>query len=319
MESQEIPNEALKQHIQRLVETIDIETTGLKSFIRLLSKEIGEDISHRKAFIKTELTAALTERLSQDGKDEEEEEDEDDEIDEEEEQWGEMKQRTKRKKAINKDGGSKGDKGLKQKKEISPQLAEFIGQGNRMARTDIVKAMWAYIKEHELQDPAKKSDIVLDDRMKEVFGCDRFTMFSMNKYISVHIHPFKPLDLSSKPKENTPKKRKAAGDKKRRSGGTQPPWRLSEELATVVDASELPRPQVVSKIWEYIKANDLQNPNDKREIICDDKLRAIMKKDKVTMFNMNKLITPHFLEKIENDGNKKARVENDDDDDEEED
>jgi chromatin remodeling complex protein RSC6 len=43
-----------------------------------------------------------------------------------------------------------------------------------------------------------------------------------------------------------------------------------------------------------------QNPNDKREILCDDKLAAIMGgQNKVTMFNMNRFITQHLIEKLD--------------------
>jgi SWIB/MDM2 domain len=45
---------------------------------------------------------------------------------------------------------------------------------------------------------------------------------------------------------------------------------------------------VVSKVWDYIKKNNLQNPSNKREIVADDKLRAVFGKDSVTMFEMNK-------------------------------
>lgn len=54
--------------------------------------------------------------------------------------------------------------------------------------------------------------------------------------------------------------------------------------------SQLSRPQVVKKIWEYIKANELQDPSDKRQILCDEKLQSVFKTDKVHMFTMNKLL-----------------------------
>jgi chromatin remodeling complex protein RSC6 len=47
---------------------------------------------------------------------------------------------------------------------------------------------------------------------------------------------------------------------------------------------------VVKKIWEYIRAHDLQNPSDKRQIICDDAMERVFKQDKVHMFTMNKLL-----------------------------
>ena len=53
------------------------------------------------------------------------------------------------------------------------------------------------------------------------------------------------------------------------------PLQPSNELAAVVGSTPLPRTEVVSKVWEYIKANNLQNPANKREILADDKLRAV--------------------------------------------
>jgi chromatin remodeling complex protein RSC6 len=51
----------------------------------------------------------------------------------------------------------------------------------------------------------------------------------------------------------------------------------------------------VSKVWDYIKSNNLQNPENKREIIADDKLQAIFGgKDKVSMFEMNKHLSNHL-------------------------
>ena len=50
-----------------------------------------------------------------------------------------------------------------------------------MSRPQVVKQLWVYIREHTLQDPAKKSDIINDDLFKEIFGVERMTMFSMNK------------------------------------------------------------------------------------------------------------------------------------------
>jgi SWIB/MDM2 domain len=53
------------------------------------------------------------------------------------------------------------------------------------------------------------------------------------------------------------------------------PLQPSTALAAIVGSSPLPRTEVVSKVWDYIKANNLQNPQNKREILADDKLQAI--------------------------------------------
>ncbi|KAJ3512978.1 hypothetical protein NM208_g15251 [Fusarium decemcellulare] len=57
---------------------------------------------------------------------------------------------------------------------------------------------------------------------------------------------------------------------------------------------QLSRPQVVKKLWEHIKGNDLQDPKDKRQIICDEKMQAVFKQSRVDMFRMNKEIGNHL-------------------------
>jgi upstream activation factor subunit UAF30 len=74
----------------------------------------------------------------------------------------------------------------------------------------------------------------------------------------------------------------------------QKPLQPSEELAAVVGTSPLPRGEVVSKIWEYIRSHNLQNPENRREILADDKLTKVFGTDKVTMFEMNKHLTRHL-------------------------
>lgn len=73
------------------------------------------------------------------------------------------------------------------------------------------------------------------------------------------------------------------------------PMNLSAELEEVVGKGPMPRSQVVKKMWEYIKKHDLQNPQNKRNIIADDKLKPIFGgKDEVTMFEMTKLVSQHL-------------------------
>ena len=72
------------------------------------------------------------------------------------------------------------------------------------------------------------------------------------------------------------------------------PLQPSKELAAIVGADPLPRSEVVSKVWEYIKKNSLQNPENKREILADKQLEAVFGKPKVTMFEMNKHLAQHL-------------------------
>ena len=74
----------------------------------------------------------------------------------------------------------------------------------------------------------------------------------------------------------------------------QKPLQPSKELAAVVGSDPLPRGQMVSRVWDYIKQHDLQNPENRREILADDRLRPIFGKDRVTMFEMNRYLAQHL-------------------------
>lgn len=69
------------------------------------------------------------------------------------------------------------------------------------------------------------------------------------------------------------------------------PLTPSPLLAAVIGATPLPRTEVTKKIWEYIKANNLQAPENKRNINADAKLKPIFGKDQVTMFELTKLVS----------------------------
>ena len=87
-------------------------------------------------------------------------------------------------------------KGFNKLMELSPALATLLGE-KQCSRPQVVKLLWARIKENNLQNPANKSEIFLDSEMKGVFGCDSFTMFSMNKYLKDHLMMIQPTKISS--------------------------------------------------------------------------------------------------------------------------
>jgi len=70
--------------------------------------------------------------------------------------------------------------------------------------------------------------------------------------------------------------------------------RTSAELAAITGSDPLPRSQVVSKMWDHIRKNNLQNPQNKREILADDKLKKIFGTDRCSMFDMNKHLSRHL-------------------------
>lgn len=88
--------------------------------------------------------------------------------------------------------------------------------------------------------------------------------------------------------------KKTAVKETKEGTGIHAPVQPSKELGAIVGNDKLPRSQVISKVWEYIKAKELQNPDNKREILADDNLKKVFGKDKATMFEMNKYISQHL-------------------------
>ena len=97
--------------------------------------------------------------------------------------------------------------------------------------------------------------------------------------------------MPTKTSQKVREKKVAGGGK---ANALQQPLRPSEELAVVVGPGPLPRGEVVSKVWDYIKANNLQNHEDRREILADDRLGKVFGTDRVTMFEMNKHLARHL-------------------------
>jgi chromatin remodeling complex protein RSC6 len=69
----------------------------------------------------------------------------------------------------------------------------------------------------------------------------------------------------------------------------------SAALAAIIGPEALPRTEIVKRLWSYILANQLQDPNNKRFIIADAKLKKVLGGKKiVSMFEMTKLVAEHL-------------------------
>lgn len=90
------------------------------------------------------------------------------------------------------------------------------------------------------------------------------------------------------PKEKTPTKRKP-------SAALLKPVQPDEILSAVVGSTPVSRGELTKKVWDYIKANKLQDANKKTLINADAKLKAVFGgKEQVTMFEMTKLVSGHI-------------------------
>lgn len=114
----------------------------------------------------------------------------------------------------------------------------------------------------------------------------------------------KKIMPKSKPVSKKRKRSQTSGGGGGGSGFTAP-CSLSDSLCTFLSlptGSHLARTQVVKKCWEHIKANELQNPQDRREIKLDADMKLVFGQDveTFTMFSMNRYLTQHIfkLDKI---------------------
>ncbi|MDP3253481.1 MAG: DNA topoisomerase III [Hydrogenophaga sp.] len=111
--------------------------------------------------------------------------------------------------------------------------------------------------------------------------------------------PAKKAAAKAAPAKKTPAAKKAAAAKTPKpkaprkttaATGKQP----SAALAVVIGEGAVSRPEVVKKLWDYIKANGLQDAKDKRRVNADAKLLPVFGKDQVTMFEIAGIVGQHL-------------------------
>lgn len=88
------------------------------------------------------------------------------------------------------------------------------------------------------------------------------------------------------------KNNQSSQDTKTKENPFNRPLCLSDPLASLLNCQELSRPKVVKELWSYIKSHNL---HDKAFINCDEKLKAIFKKDRIHCFTMNKILSEHLM------------------------
>jgi chromatin remodeling complex protein RSC6 len=103
--------------------------------------------------------------------------------------------------------------------------------------------------------------------------------------------PKKSASKKAASSKAAPKKAAAKTTKRKPNAAFMAPLTVSSILAEVVGSKPLPRTEIVKKIWEYIKKNNLQDQKNRRMINADDKLKPVFGgKSQVSMFDLAKLV-----------------------------
>ncbi|KAI3462775.1 hypothetical protein Pfo_019438 [Paulownia fortunei] len=316
-----VSDSELIARLREFLSTSDLDTTTTAIVRRRLEEDFGLDLSDRKAFIREQVDIYMQsqfenaaenadevndegvgEVVEEEGEEEEDEEEGEEELAEGTDGKSSSKRRSRKKKEVKKRGG-----GFTKLCSLSPELQKFTGVPE-LARTEVVKQLWRYIRENNLQDPSNKRNILCDDTFRNLFGVDSIDMFQMNKALTKHIWPLDSdgASVTSAPKDKQRKQERdedqdePKGKEKRQRAGNSAflaPLKLSDALVKFLGTGEnaLPRSDVVKRIWDYIKQNNLQDPSDKRQIICDDKLKELFDVETFRGFTVAKLLTAHFI------------------------
>lgn len=228
---------------------------------------------------------------------------------------GPKKPVVKRKKAAG--SGEKKNSGYHRAMQLSPALAEIMGEPN-LPRSEVVKRMWAVIKERNLSDPSNKQFMICDEQLFKVFGVKRVRTFGMMKYLKNHIYDAAEVTKTERTQSDDdsdndgtgrngagnsdsdsedekpakPSKAKSKGPKK--ASGYHKPLRLSPALADVMGQTEMPRSEVVKRMWALIKERNLADPSNKQFMICDDQLYKVFGVKRLKSFGMMKYLKDHM-------------------------
>ncbi|KAJ1380400.1 SWIB/MDM2 domain [Sesbania bispinosa] len=180
-----------------------------------------------------------------------------------------------------------GPGGLNKLCGVSPELQVIVGQP-ALPRTEIVKQLWAYIRKNNLQDPSNKRKIICNDELRVVFETDCTDMFKMNKLLAKHIIPLEPT------KQPVPKKQKVDVELETKSAEPAPSVIISDALANFfgITGREMLQSEVLRRIWEYIKVNQLEDPVNPMAIVCDAKLQEIFGCESISALGIPEVLGP---------------------------
>ena len=78
--------------------------------------------------------------------------------------------------------------GLTRPNKLSSELSDIVGV-EEASRAELMKLLFAYLKEHNLKDPENGQFFTPDKKMSKVFGKDKIRAFSMSKFIGEHLTP----------------------------------------------------------------------------------------------------------------------------------
>jgi len=207
-----LTTEELQSEVKAVLKGADLTTVTAKVVRKQIEEKLGLDLGDRRKEIDSFIMAEIDEKVTSEEEVSEEEvevapkgrkakaKDDSDEEEyspkkpaakkaakgkkrksgnESDEDWGKKKKKPKAA------GGPRKQTAFTKSFKLSEELSELMG-AEVMPRHEVVKKMWAYIKENSLQDPAQKQFAICDAPLLKVIGVKRFRTFGMMKYLKTH-------------------------------------------------------------------------------------------------------------------------------------
>jgi len=270
----------LKKEIQGILKDADLDNTSAKKVRLQLQEKLDVDLADRKKEVDQLVMEVIDEQTQDD--DEEGSEEEEEEEEEEKPKKKPVKKAPKRK-ATPSGSEEEGDDS-----DSEEEKAPSDGGGSDYEPEEPVKVGRG-------RKPAKKSKARYGSDDEGSSGEEWGAKKKAGKKGKKRSASSDDSDYEKPKSKAKPRKKKAAGEGgARKAGGYTAPVKLSEELADIVGGDEMPRHEVVKRMWAYIKENKLQDPKNKQMIKCDDKLAKIVPTKKFRGFGMTKYLKDHM-------------------------
>ncbi|KAL2906185.1 Upstream activation factor subunit spp27 [Bienertia sinuspersici] len=313
----------LAEKVHEFLRESDLKKTTNNIVIKKLESDFGIDLSHKKPFLRNQVDRFLQSQYNYSEEDEDDDafdrdgygnedfSDSDDDFCDDDAEFSAALQPdngTSNFNNITKFQRSRSRNKVRNKRvcesgkfcTLSPQLQKFLGTPH-MTRTEVVKRLWSYVREKNLQDPQDGKSIVCDETLRELLGVDSINILQINKALTKHIWPVKPVKRDRSRKQEREEEPLEAELKEKPAkkvySGFLAPLPLSDTLIRFLGTGEsaLTRADVIKRVWEYIKDKNLQDPFEKKTVICDEKLKELFNVDSFHGFTVSKLLSAHFV------------------------
>jgi len=275
----DITKEQLKKEIQDILKDADLDNTSAKKVRMQLQEKLDCDLTERKKEVDELVMEVIDEQTQDDEEEEQEEESESEEDSPPKKKKAVAKRKTKKAES---ESGSEYSAEASDDDDDDEEAAPSDGGGSDYEPDEPVRIG----RGKPTKSKAKGRRNSDDESSGEEWSGAR-------KKGGVKGRKKRAGDSSDDDSdyEKPKKKRKAGGGG---GGGYTAPVKLSENLADIVGGDEMPRHEVVKRMWAYIKDNKLQDPKNKQFIKCDEKLSKVIPTKKFRGFGMVKYLKDHM-------------------------